>query len=447
MSFGAWMLVLGALLLAMALIQPSIQRLPVTGTIVYLLIGIAFGPSGFDILHIDPVAKASWLLHATELAVIVSLFTVGMKLRLHPRSRRLRPAICLASVSMIITVGLVALTGVLLLHLSWGAALLLAAILAPTDPVLASDVQLQNPRDDDKVRLTLSAEAGLNDGTAFPFVMLGLGLLGQHDLGTGAWRWLLIDVAWSVVGGLLIGGLLGYGLGRLMLRVQSRRSKAIAFGEYLVLGLIGVSYGAAILAHAYGFLAVFAAGLALRAVERMASPTDEVLDRTMAAASAGTGGDELAANPKTAPAYFAGVLLATNEQLEHLFEVGIVLIVGAMLMSTGFSMEALWFAPLLFLVIRPIAVLPVLATGRFSKSEYGAIAWFGIRGIGSLYYLMFAIEQGLSQDLAQQIASLTLTIIALSIVIHGVSVTPLLERYAQLKNKSSKAATARSRTN
>ncbi|MEO6006295.1 MAG: cation:proton antiporter [Opitutus sp.] len=442
MNFGAWMLVLGALLLVMALIQPSIQRLPVTGTIVYLLIGIAFGPKGLGIIQIDPVAKASWLLHATELAVIVSLFTVGMKLRLHPGARRLRPAICLASVSMLITVALLTLAGFLLLHLSWGAALLLAAILAPTDPVLASDVQIQTPRDDDKVRLTLSAEAGLNDGTAFPFVVLGLGLLGRFDLGRGAWHWLLIDVTWAVLGGLLIGGGLGYGLGRLLLRVQARRSKAIAFGEYLVLGLIGVSYGAAILAHAYGFLAVFAAGLALRAVERMASPTDAVLDRNMAAAS----GDELAANPKTAPAYFAGVLLATNEQLEHLFEVGIVLIVGAMLMSTGFSLEALWFAPLLFLVIRPIAALPVLAIGPFSKSEFGAIAWFGIRGIGSLYYLMFAIEQGLPEGLARRIASLTLTIIALSIVIHGVSVTPLFERYSQLKKRSARRASGSQRS-
>lgn len=436
MSFGVWMLLMGTLLLVMALVQPAIQRLPITGTIVYLGVGILLGPSALNVIRIDPIPQAAWLMHATELAAIISLFTVGMKLRLHPRSRRLRPAICLASLSMIITVGLVAIAGRWLLQLSWGAAILLGAILAPTDPVLASDVQVQKPGDNDKVRLTLSAEAGLNDGTAFPFVMLGLGWLGQHDLGANGWKWWAVDVVWAVVGGLIIGGSLGYGLGRLLLRIQSRRSKAVAFGEYLVLGLIGVSYGVAVVLKSYGFLAVFAAGLALRAVERIASPTDEVLDKTMTAVATDRGADALASNPQTAPAYFAGVLLATNEQLEHIFEVGIVLIVGVMVMSIGISPDALWFAPLLFLVIRPVATVPILTVASLSKTEFAAIAWFGIRGIGSIYYLMFAIRQGMPEDLAIRLGSLTLSIVALSIVLHGVSVTPLFERYARRKHRA-----------
>ncbi|MEO7599380.1 MAG: cation:proton antiporter [Opitutus sp.] len=433
MTLGAWMLVVGALLLIMALIQPTLNRLPVTGTIVYLLIGIALGPVGFKVINIDPIVHAPWLLHASEVAVLVSLFTVGMKLRLHPGARRLRPALVLASLSMAITVLLVAAASMVLLGASLGEAILLGGILAPTDPVLASDVQIQNSRDQDKVRLTLSAEAGLNDGTAFPFVLLGLGLLGHHELGTWGWRWWTVDVLWAVSAGLLVGGLLGFGLGRLMLRLQARRAKAVAFGEYLVLGLIGVSYGAAVMVNAYGFLAVFAAGLALRAVERQASPTDEELDETMAAASAGQGGDALAANPKTAPAYFAGVLLATNEQLEHLLEVGLVLVVGATVISAGFSFVAVCFAPLLFFVIRPVAALPLLAVGRFSRPEFGAIAWFGIRGIGSVYYLMFAITHGLPGNTAQHLSSITLTIVMLSVLVHGFSVTPLLDRYHRAK--------------
>ena len=435
MSFATWMLVIGALLLVMALIQPTLQRLPVTGTIVYLLIGILLGPAAIGVIRIDPITHAKWLLHASEVAVLVSLFTVGMKLRLHPRARRLRPAVCLASTSMVITVLLVAGASMLLLGFSLGEAILLGGILAPTDPVLASDVQIQDPRDKDKVRLTLSAEAGLNDGTAFPFVLLGLGLLGQHELGAWGWRWWSIDLVWSVGAGLGLGGILGFALGTFLIRLQSRRAKAVAFGEYLVLGLIGVSYGAALLFKASGFLAVFAAGLALRAVERQASPTDEELDETMAAASAGEGGDALAANPKTAPAYFAGVLLATNEQLEHLLEVAMVLVVGAVVVTAGISVQALWFAPLLFLIIRPIAALPLFSVGKFSRPEFGAIAWFGIRGIGSLYYLMFAISAGVAAETARQLSSVTLTIIMISIFVHGFSVTPLLERY--YRNKTS----------
>jgi NhaP-type Na+/H+ or K+/H+ antiporter len=288
-------------------------------------------------------------------------------------------------------------------------------------------------RDQDTVRLTLSAEAGLNDGMGFPFLMLGLGLLGLHDLGANGWKWATIDVLWAIIGGLGIGGLLGYSLGRFMLKLQKKRAKAVAFGEYLVLGLIAVSYGMAVQVKAYGFLSVFAAGLALRAMERKASPTDEVLDKTMEAVSAGRGGDALAENPKTAPAYLAGVLLATNEQLEHILEVGLVLIVGATVFSAGLAFEAFWLAPLLFLVIRPLAVVPAMIGGGFSPGEFGAVAWFGIRGIGSLYYLMYAIEHGLADNSARQLTSLTLTIVTLSIIAHGISATPLFARYSEAK--------------
>jgi NhaP-type Na+/H+ or K+/H+ antiporter len=434
-SFEAWLVTVGLLLLGIALAQPMIRRLPVTAAILYLLVGIALGPAGLGLIQIDAVDDSAWLLHAAEIGVIISLFTVGMKLRLPLGARRLRPALFLASVSMVLTVLLVAAAGVVGLGLSVPQALLLGAILAPTDPVLASDVQMQNVGDEDRVRLTLTAEAGLNDGTAFPLVMLGLGLLGYHELGASGWRWIAVDVLWAVAGGLAIGGFFGHVLGRLMLHFHARRGKAVELGEYLVLGLIAVSYGAAVQLKAYGFLAVFAAGVALRAVERRASPTDEVLEKTMVAAADGRTADALASDPKTAPGYFAGVLLATNELLEHLLEVGLVLIVGVMVMPAGFSKEALWFAPLLFLLIRPLAALPTLFVGRLSPGEFGAIAWFGIRGIGSLYYLLYAIQHGLDAESARRLSSLTLTIVMLSIIVHGVSATPFFNRYLRSKER------------
>lgn len=417
----------------MALLRPAIHRLPITGTLIYLGIGFLLGPAGLGVLKIDPLARSEWLLHASEIAVIVSLFTVGMKIRLPIGAQRLRPALVLASVSMVITVGLVAAAGVMLLGLNLGEAVLLGGILAPTDPVLASDVQIRDPRDQDKVRLTLSAEGGLNDGTAFPFVLLGLGLLGYRELGQNAWKWWTIDVVWAVGAGLAIGGFLGLWLGRYMMHLQARRARALEFGEYLVLGLIGVSYGAAVLLHAYGFLAVFAAGLALRSIERHSSPADDVLE---GAASSAQNRDALAANPRTASAYFTSVLLETNEQLEHILEVALVLSLGAMIASAGIAFEALWFAPLLFVVIRPLAALPLLSIGRFSKREFGGIAWFGIRGIGSLYYLMYAIEMGLQTEVAQKLTSLTLTVVLASVLAHGISVAPWLRRSQGAKKAS-----------
>lgn len=427
-SFEHWILLIGGLLLIMALAHPFVKRLPITTSLIYLLLGIALGPAWLGFIAVDPIAHAKWLHRAAEIAVIISLFTVGLKLRLSVFDRRLRPALFLAVVSMILTVGLVAAAGVWLLGLPLGAAILLGAILAPTDPVLASDVQTKNPGDQDKLRLTLTAEGGLNDGTAFPFVMLGLGLLGLHDLGDNFSRWWLVDVLWAVVGGFGIGGLLGYGVGRYVLYLTARHQKVVPLGEYLLLGLIGVAYGLTLEFKAYGFLAVFAAGVGVRAAERQATGPSKS-DQAVKDAIAGAASKNSLQDPNVAAAYFTGELLTMNEQLERILEVALVLMLGAVLLVAGLAPAAAWFAPLLFLVIRPLAALPLLAAGRFSVYEYSLVAWFGIRGIGSIYYLMYAIEHGLPQDLAKILVSLTLTVIALSIVVHGVSVTPLLMRY------------------
>jgi NhaP-type Na+/H+ or K+/H+ antiporter len=174
---------------------------------------------------------------------------------------------------MTLTVGMITLVGAFLLHLPWGAAILLGAILAPTDPVLASDVQVATPGDRDRLRFSLTGEAGLNDGTAFPFVMLGLGLLGLHPLGACGWRWLAVDVGWAVLGGLAVGGVLGTLVGRLVLYLRRAHQEAVGRDDFLVLGLITLSYGSALLLHTYGFLAVFAAALALRRIEMHESVT------------------------------------------------------------------------------------------------------------------------------------------------------------------------------
>ena len=141
------------------------------------------------LLQLDIVTHASALERVTELAVIVSLFTAGLKLRVPVLDRRWLIAVRLAVISMALTVALVATAIVAVLGLPWGAAIIVGAILAPTDPVLASDVQVEHPFDQNRLRFALTGEASLNDGTAFPFLMLGLGLLGLHDLGGGLWRW------------------------------------------------------------------------------------------------------------------------------------------------------------------------------------------------------------------------------------------------------------------
>ena len=448
-----WYLIAGGVLIAMALAGSVIRRLPLSTSTLYLLIGLVLGPMVLGRIRLDPIDDAALIHRLAEVAVIVSLFTAGLKIRMKWRDRRWRTVVRLASVSMIITVVLVACAGVWGLGLTWGAAILLGAILAPTDPVLASDVQLEDAFDRDEVRFSLTGEAGLNDGTAFPMVMLGLGLLGLHPLGAGLWRWWTVDVLWAVTCGLVIGAAAGCAVGKLVLYLREKHQEALGRDEFLAMGLIALSYGLAIWAKGYGFLAVFAAGLALRQMEMSQSREGgaeadperlarEVQPAPPTSAAQVTDPQDAATDPQKAPAYLAGAVLFFNEQLERFLEVALVLLVGGLLSWKYLTWELAWFVPLLFLVIRQAAVWAGLWGGRPEGGgrvmRRGLISWFGIRGVGSIYYLMFSIEHGLDRRVAAALASVTLGVIAVSIVVHGISVTPLMGLY-QRKRRANAA--------
>lgn len=425
-----WYIVAGLLLVGMALADSLLRRLPLTTGMLYLAVGLALGPLGVGLISLDPVDHAELVERVSEIVVIVSLFAAGLKLRSPLTERRWVVPVALAFGSMSLTVGLIALVGWLLIGLSPGAAVLLGAVLAPTDPVLASDVQVDHPTDGDRLRFSLTAEAGLNDGTAFPFVMLGLGLLGLHELGAGGWRWWTIDVAWAIGAGLAVGTVLGMLIGRLVIFLRREHREALGLDDFLAFGLIALSYGAALLVHAYGFLAVFAAGLALRRIERLHAGEGEP-PPTVEVAAAGEAAEEEATDPDTAPAYMAQAALGSAEQLERIGTVGVVLLVGGMLLPAGFATPVLWFAPLLLLVIRPLAVLPVVLRAGLSRMQQQFIGWFGIRGIGSVYYLSFAVARGVPEGEARLLMGITLWVVAISIVAHGVSVRPLMQRYTR----------------
>jgi NhaP-type Na+/H+ or K+/H+ antiporter len=422
-TFILWYLIIGGILVAMALTGSVLKRLPLTASMFYLAIGAALGPPGADLLRLDVLRDAHLLERFTEVAVIVSLFTAGLKLRLPLSDRRWRPPILMASVGMVLTVAGVAAVGVLALGLSLGAAVLLGAVLAPTDPVLASDVQVTHAGDEEDVRFSLTGEAGLNDGTAFPFVMLGLGLLGVHQLGAAWTRWLAVDVLWAIGAGLLVGTGCGTLVGRLVLYLRREHREAVGLDEFLALGLIALSYGLALAIHSYGFLAVFAAGLALRRVERKHS--GDAVPADVEAAAHGT--PTAATDRERAPAAMAQAVLAFNQQLERIGEVAVVLVIGALLTGVSWGALPLWFVPVLLLGIRPAATFLSLPGTSTTTRERSFIAWFGVRGIGSIYYLAFALTHGLSGGDGRLLAELTLAVVAVSIVAHGISVTPLMQ--------------------
>lgn len=426
-----WFLLIGTLLVLLALSGTFLNRIPLSMGIVYLLVGVGVGPPGLDLFHVDPVQQAALLERITEVAVIVSLFAAGLKLRSPLTDSRWKIPVRLASLSMVITVALVALVATLVMGLPLGAGVLLGAVLAPTDPVLASDVQVEKPTDRDRLRFSLTGEAGLNDGTAFPFVMLGLGLLGLHELGDAGWRWVAVDVAWAVIAGLGVGTLSGAAVGRLVIYLRRKHKEAVGLDDFLGLGLIAFSYGAALFIHAYGFLAVFAAGLALRRIERQATGDDRPPPEVVAAGEA----EDQATDPDTAPGYMAQAVLGFSEQLERILTVGVVVLLGGMLSQSYLSVRALWFVPLMLFVIRPLAAwVGLLGTGA-DATQRRMIAWFGVRGVGSVYYLAFAIHKGVPTDVAEPLTALMLATIVTSIVLHGATATPLMRWYQRPRER------------
>jgi sodium/hydrogen antiporter len=431
-----WYIIIGGVFVVMALSSSLLKRLPLSTSLLYLLIGIAIGPAGIGLLSLDLIEQAALLERLSEVVVLISLFTAGLKLRARLRDGIWRIPVRLAFIAMLLTVALIAVAGVYGMALPLGVAVLLGAILAPTDPVLASDVQVEHPTSRDRLRFGLTGEAGLNDGTAFPMVMLGLGLIGLHELGRGGWRWLAVDVVWAVCAGLLAGWLLGMIVGKLVVHLRREYREAVGLDDFLGLGLIALSYGVAHALHVYGFLAVFAAGLALRHIELDANGR-ELPD--MADTRLVSDVEAVATAPETAPTYMAQAVLGFNEQLERIGEVAMAVALGVLLVPLLPSVPpaALWFLPLLFFVIRPVAVALSLLGSEASTIQRGLMAWFGIRGIGSLYYLSYAITHGLEGPFAEQLAALTAVAVAVSIVLHGISVTPIMKRYSREKADSS----------
>jgi len=234
-------------------------------------------------------------------------------------------------------------------------------------------------------------------------------------------------VLWATGAGLATGAIIGKALGRLVVYLRQRHLEAVGYDDFLALGLIATSYGVALALHAYGFLAVFASGLALRTVERDLSGREVPADMSELRGS----DEQVASHREHAPAFLAAAVLSSNEQLERIGELTLVLITGALLSRIAFSFSALGFALLLFAVLRPVAVGPFALASGMTLRPATMVSWFGIRGIGSLYYLFYAINRGLPETNAAWLLQVVLCVIAASVVLHGISVAPLMRRYAQ----------------
>ena len=450
LSFLEWLALGGVVLLLMALSSAFVRRLPISTSIIYLVLGIGIGPAGAGWVAIDLVRGNDWVEHAAEIAVIVSLFAGGLKLRLPPSDPAWVAARRLAIPTMLATIMAVAALTHFLLGVDLATALLVGAVLAPTDPVLASAVAVEDAADHDRMRYGLSGEAGLNDGMAFPFVILALDWGSFGTAGPWLAEWVMRELLWAIPAALMLGFYMGKWVGRLAIALRSRERDIAAPSDFLVLALIALSYVGGELVNAWGFLSVFAAGVGLRQAEvhvvaesphpahqrpalwRRLAPRPPSGGESMHPPAEHMVRTPILAESMKEPSVAAGVLVAEaisfGATLERLLEVLLVVLIGVTVADL-WQWRGVVVALALLFVIRPLAVHAFLAGSPTTAAQRWLMGWFGVRGIGSVFYLTYAIGRGVSGEAAHFLASTTVTVIALSILLHGASAQPILDRY------------------
>lgn len=399
LTFPAGYALAGVALLLAAVLPRALGRLPISPAIVFVAVGalVSLVP-GLKGLNVEE--HLTLVEHATELCVIVALMGVGLALDRPLSWRGWSSTWRLLGVGMPLFIAFAALLAWGIMGVPVAAAVLLAAVMAPTDPVLASEVQVGEPTDDphseDEVRFALSSEAGLNDGLAFPFVNAAILMLtaGVAQWGPG---WIAWELLGMVAIGTAVGWVIGQGLARLAFRAPSTSLSFAATAEALVaLSAVFLAYGVAELAGGYGFLAVFAAAVSFRACER--------------------GHD------------YHRVLHEFVGQIERLLTLGLLLVfgyaIGSGLLSALTPAAAGW-ALLAVLVIRPLTGWIAMRGSAVKPAERRSIAFFGVRGIGSFYYLAFALGSASFATPSLLWATVAFAVLV-SVLVHGVTASAVL---------------------
>lgn len=392
------LLVVGLLLLFVTLGSGWIARLPLSYALIYLVVGVLLSPYGADLIEIRPGAE--FLERLSEFVVLISLFSCGLKMNRPLRSWAWNSTARLIGLLMPITIFAVAAIAHGALNLAWGPAILLGAILAPTDPVLASEVQLTHPEDRDELRFGLTSEGGLNDALAFPFVYFGLHWLKDDQWQTWLPQWIAIDVVWAIGAGLVMGIVVARSVVWIDRRLQRIRPSDALMEDFVALSMVLLTYSLTELVNGYGFLAVFIAGMVARRHYRDPNKQRSQLEFT--------------------------------ETIEKLTEVATILLLGSLLRVEPilrFLPQTLLIAGSLLFIIRPIGAWISTIGENYRPVHRLLFGWFGIRGVGSIYYLSYALGGGLQDELGEQIAWIVFTTIVLSVVIHGITATPLMNWY------------------
>lgn len=389
----------GILIALVAWLPLALKQLPLSLPIICIAIGAAIFALPQVTLAPLPVNFPEITERLAEFVVIIALMGAGLKIDRIVGWRRWAITWRLILIAMPLSILAIAWLANWALGLPLAIALLLAASLAPTDPVLASDVQVGPPKSgqEDEVRFGLTSEAGVNDGAAFPFVNLAILLAASAATGE-PWlgEWLSYHVAWEIVGGIVGGWLVGRVFGWLTFHVPSESKLAQTGDGLIALSATFVSYGITEIFNVYGFLAVFVTALTFRHAHRNHD--------------------------------FQFEMHALTEQIERLAMMVALILFGGALVS-GLLAPATWtdviVAVVILLVIRPVAGWAALLGHRAERSERLTLAFFGIRGIGSIYYLAYGINH-MAVPQAERLWAIVGVVVLCSVLLHGLTVTPIM---------------------
>ena len=389
----------GFLIALVAWLPLALKRLPLSLPIVCMGIGAALFALPQITLKPLPLRYPQATEHFAELVVIIALMGAGLKIDRVFGWRRWAVTWRLLAITMPLGIAAIMVLAGWMLNLPWAVALLLAASLAPTDPVLASDVQVGPPKtgEEDEVRFGLTSEAGLNDGAAFPFVHLAVLLAATTATGKPwAFEWLTYHILWQIAGGIAGGWLIGRAFGWLTFHVSAETKLSRTGDGLIAIAATLLSYGLVETVHAYGFLAVFVTALTFRHAHRDHAFHDE--------------------------------MHAFTEQIERLAMMVLLILFGGALVS-GLLAHVTWIdglaAAIILLIIRPVTGWIGLLGYPAPRVEKLTLAFFGIRGVGTIFYIAYGVNH-MAVPGAERLWGIVGLVILFSILLHGLTVTPIM---------------------
>ena len=383
----------------MAFLPVYTKKIKITYIIPLLLIGICLYYLGAPLPWPDPLWELEVGTVVSEVIVIISLMTAGLKIGTSYGWQQWKKPLSLIVITMPLFMVAIFAIAHWVLGLNGPVSLLLAAVIAPTDPVLANELQLEEQQNTENkntgLRFTLTAEAGINDGLAFPFVFLAILWSGASSLGEIDWaHYIGFYLLYKIGVGVLIGALIGLAYSHAIAYHTQENQKFIMNG-FIAVALTFFSYGIAESLSTYGFLSVFATGICMQ-YKCHANNNNESMNTTM---------------------------LTFVEQTEKLLTSLWTIFFGGAIVSGILSYTDVWgilASLVVVLVLRPIFGYLAMLTTNFSKKKRWAISFFGIRGIGSFFYLGYALSHGSFTE-SDELFGIVSYVVLFSILIHGLT--------------------------